>query len=912
MKKKYSIFEKLTTFKLLFAVLVLNGLSANATRLDPAGAVVTTNSGSGLASSYGTLDAAITALNAATITSPVVITLNSPQTAPVGGYAITASGTATNTITITGNNNVITANAAQTVGSISDAIFKLVGADYITLSNFTMIENPANTVSTTALTNNMTEWGVAVLYATTTNGAQNNTIIDNTISLNRTYTSTFGVYCSSFHAAGTPSTSATATTAAGSNTGLSVLGNTITNVCYGVIVVGPSAAADHNQQITIGNAAKPNIITDFGTNTPLSNFSGLLTTSAYGIYVRNTDNFSVSYNTLTSSNGGFVGTAFRGIYIPAANNAPIGTLTQAINNNIISLRPGASATIFGISVEATTGNATTTLSISNNDFNNTTHTVAATSAITFISNLMANLNVAINNNTFTNMSVNTSGSVNFIANSVAHPVNAAYTVNNNRIVTGFLKTTAGGTVSFYNSASTTAAGTANENNNGNDFSNIGVNGATIISGWVNTAGATTSPFGPTKTVTNNTFGSIVGGSSSTNIITVGNGYANGNSVVSNNTINAVSTSGTIVGITSAQGVQTFSGNSITNLVSTVSGIVSGMSITGGLDQTVTKNKIASIEVNNAAGSVNGLLVSSGTLVKITNNLIGDLRAPIRNSATDGVRGISITSTAATSNINVYHNTIAIGATSTGADFSASGLFHTVSATATTAVLDLRNNIIVNSSTASGTGTSVAIRRSGVALNNFASTSNNNDLVGTAIMADGTTTYATTATYQAFVAPREANSISTAANFLSLVASNPNFLHIDASIASQIESGGSVIATVPDDIDGEARQGAVGYTGTGTAPDMGADEFNGTLATVNFDNIATFNAYPNPTSGVLNINATKEITSVSVINLLGQTISNQKVSGLDVQVDLSSLSRATYLVKVIAADGQEKVLKVVKQ
>ena len=52
---------------------------------------VTTNNSSGLASSYPTLAAAITALNAATITSPVVITLYGNETAPVGGYNITKS-----------------------------------------------------------------------------------------------------------------------------------------------------------------------------------------------------------------------------------------------------------------------------------------------------------------------------------------------------------------------------------------------------------------------------------------------------------------------------------------------------------------------------------------------------------------------------------------------------------------------------------------------------------------------------------------------------------------------------------------------------------------------------------------------------------------------------------------------------
>ena len=61
-----------------------------------------------------------------------------------------------------------------------------------------MTENAANT-TTTAGTNNMTEWGVALLYVTTTDGCQNITIQNNTIDLDRTYQNTFGIYSNSTH-----------------------------------------------------------------------------------------------------------------------------------------------------------------------------------------------------------------------------------------------------------------------------------------------------------------------------------------------------------------------------------------------------------------------------------------------------------------------------------------------------------------------------------------------------------------------------------------------------------------------------------------------------------------------------------------------------------------------------------------
>src|SRR6266480_6441702 len=214
--------------------------------------VAVTNPGNttpGLQATYATLAAAVTDLNAQTaISGPVVITLTGNETAPAGGYSITAIPTgasATNNITIQGSSSTITASAALTVGNLNDAIFKLIGADFITIQNFTMLENAANTI-TAAATNNMTEWGVALLYATTTNGAQNNTIQNNTITLNRTYQNTFGIYSNSTHSATAVTTTASATGAAGGNSGMKVYGNAISNVNNGIVVVGPTAAADAN------------------------------------------------------------------------------------------------------------------------------------------------------------------------------------------------------------------------------------------------------------------------------------------------------------------------------------------------------------------------------------------------------------------------------------------------------------------------------------------------------------------------------------------------------------------------------------------------------------------------------------------------------------------------------------------
>ncbi|HLG03186.1 MAG TPA: hypothetical protein VI731_06300, partial [Bacteroidia bacterium] len=123
---------------------------------------------------YPTLAAAVTDLNSQGVgPGGVVFNMNAGETAPAGGYDITATGTFPDQVVFNGNGNVITASAAQTPGSLNDAIFKITGADFITISAFTMQENAANTDMTPG-TNTMTEWGVALLYMSATNGAKSN------------------------------------------------------------------------------------------------------------------------------------------------------------------------------------------------------------------------------------------------------------------------------------------------------------------------------------------------------------------------------------------------------------------------------------------------------------------------------------------------------------------------------------------------------------------------------------------------------------------------------------------------------------------------------------------------------------------------------------------------------------------
>src|SRR5688572_20277000 len=126
---------------------------------------------------YVDLGAAISDLNSQGVgAGGVVLNLvpGNPQTAPAGGYQIlTTTGSLANQIIINGNDNIVTAFTPQTSGNLNDGIFKIIGADWVTINGFTMQESPGNNDFSTVSSNNMTEWGIALLYASATNGAQN-------------------------------------------------------------------------------------------------------------------------------------------------------------------------------------------------------------------------------------------------------------------------------------------------------------------------------------------------------------------------------------------------------------------------------------------------------------------------------------------------------------------------------------------------------------------------------------------------------------------------------------------------------------------------------------------------------------------------------------------------------------------
>jgi len=72
----------------------------------------------------------------------------------------------------------------------------------------------------------------------------------------------------------------------------------------------------------------------------------------------------------------------------------------------------------------------------------------------------------------------------------------------------------------------------------------------------------------------------------------------------------------------------------------------------------------------------------------------------------------------------------------------------------------------------------------------------------------------------------------------------------------------------------------------------------------------FQAYPNPVTNVLNLQAKEAISNVAIFNVLGQEVYRANINAMTSQVDMSQMASGAYFVKVNIG-GTEGTVKVIK-
>ncbi|RYZ24269.1 MAG: PKD domain-containing protein [Chitinophagaceae bacterium] len=748
---------------------------------------------------YATLAAAVTALNTQGVgAGGVTFDVAAPQTTNAA-YVITATGTAANPIIFEGNGNTITATGGT---ATTDGVIVLAGSDYVTINNFVISGN--NTV----------EWGIALLKKSATapfDGCQFNTISNNTITLDKTNVNSRGVYANHHIATSTTTLTTTGTAVGDANSNNAVFNNTISSVYVPILFNGINSTANYDQNNNFGGGGA-NTLTDFGGGT----------STVYGIRAIYYNGITITSNSIDLP-AGTTTTAY-GIMLSTGAGA-----INITNNNLVLVSSATTSSAYGINSDGTGS----TVTISGNTISLTNSTSTSGTFYGIYQSTTPNA-VVMSANTLLNSVHGGTGTMYGIYNSGA---TTSSTMNGNN-VSDNSKASTGTFYTFYHGSS------ANLTMDGNTISNNARTGAsgTMYCLHVGTA---------TATVTNNQIygnnASATSGTSSTAIYSLYSASSPASETFTGNQIHDQSISGTststsslVYGIYSnpvAGTVKNYTNNTIYSL-STHIGTAAGIYTLTGNTVGISRNRIYNISTAGAAGLAYGVYLSTGTTITVANNLIGDIKAPA-SSLTAPAPSVSGVYVNGPSIANIYYNTIYLNATSTGTNFGSAAVY-----ASTTPTVTLRNNILINTSTPAGTGKTVAHQRSSATLTSYGSASDNNLLYVGATSAskvlyyDGTNSDATIAAYKTRMSTRELGSVSEnlVPAFISTNGADAGFLHITAGTATQAESGAVNIAGITNDYDDQVRAGNTGYAGTGTAPDMGADEFVGANPAPSISNI----------------------------------------------------------------------------
>lgn len=786
-----------------------------------------------------------------------------------GRIILTATGTVTDPIIFqksgVGANPVLNAYVGidPTPSVLADGFWVFAGSDYVTIDGIDLMESASNTTTTTVM-----EFGFGLFKASDVDGCQFNTIKNCTITLDKLQNTTWtapghngSIGIAVLNGLYTATGVVTVISASGSNSYNQFHSNTIQNCNAGISFVGFAATSpfdlgDTNNDVGGSSALTGNTILNFG--------GGAAANPATGIFASQQWGFNVSYNTINNNNGSGANhtTTMRGIFLNSSSTSA----SANCNFNTITLTGGATTSDLTF-IENAFGStaASNTININNNALTGSYPTATSGAFRGIYNNGATPAILNVQNNVISNLSYSNIGNT---GTGVLYPIHisgssAATTINatGNAISNiSRIGTTGGTTIGLYVASSVTGLTVFANNNTIQNMSIDGTGTASTLYG-IQTSTGTIACNGNTvdgltciKTTGTSALYGIYNISSPVNEIYDGN-------IVRNLTHNGTGTTYGIYAFTTT-GTRTVSNNLVHTIVTTGT-TVAGMNMASS-SPSVFRNKIYNISSTSAgaptvSGILQGSLGTAGTS-SIYNNYVGDITAPnaTTSAATSpSVRGINVTTTTANSAVNISFNTVYLNTSSTGTNFGSAGLFVTTSTVATTANLTLSNNIIVNQSTPSGIGNTTAYQRSSTSLANYNDNSNRNLFFkGTPspqnlIYFDGTNAEQLLSNFKAFVTPKEAQSIAENPPFLSTAGSNANFLHINPTIGTQIESGAANIAGITDDFDGDIRQGNAGYTGAGSAPDIGADEGDFTFAdlsgpTINYTLIDNTICLSNPT------------------------------------------------------------------
>jgi hypothetical protein len=646
--------------------------------------------------------------------------------------------------------------------------------------------------------------------------------------------------------------------------------------------VGDGATTPTNGIASIGTASTALLNTgNTVSNSNIFNFHSA-TVAATGILVTTNTNISNTGWTITNnrifqtaSRASTAAVTHRGILIlggfdyavtgntvgfAAANGTGTYTMTSSAATGFvgIQLQPGINVTpcsiqnntVAGIS-HGTTSGALTAISVTSGNVNvgtvtgNTVGSGTGTGSIAQTSTLSGAFIVGMNasgtalgtvvmsNNTIGSlMSTGSPATINPNIN-VVQILGGAPTFTNNLI----------GSNATANSVQTTTAGTSATAQqlivmltgttmpmliSGNTIANItnsGTGTAHVIRGiQVQSPGISATATAGKATISLNTVHDLTGANASTSpiavsgiFITTGTGGAPFGGVIDRNTVFTLSNINAGAVSTGVNGIG-LSGNSTT------------IGVTGGV---VSNNKV--YDLRNASTGVsaiappnaNGIFVQTATtFAEVSNNMVSLGNAQTTNTQFMGIwNNFPMVGT-----LRTYYNSVNITGTASAGALPSYGFLRgdNTAASAITAPMDIKNNIFNNARTG-GTGKHYAIGNVNTvpATGWGASASNNNVLNSATAGTVGIWGLAADQTFAGWKAISGGDAGSLSGVSVPFVNAATADLHVNFGVTpTAIESGGTAVS-VTTDFDSQVRPGPAGsVNGGATAPDIGADEFDG--------------------------------------------------------------------------------------
>lgn len=721
---------------------------------------------------YPTVEAAITALNVSGAgTGGVTFNVTAGHTetfaTPTAGYITTLTGSLASPVAFqksgAGNNPVIT--AATGVGNL-DAIIAIAGCDYVSFDGIDLSENPVNASATTRM-----EWGYAILKASATEGSQNITIKNSTITLNKNNSASTGIYSNNHTTSDITQLDITSTT--GANSYLKIYNNTIANCYFGIYLSGyndtnaPYSFYDQNNEIGEDGA---NFITNVGGGTVV----------AYGLFTKYQNNLKVANNTITSTTVSSGAPYLYGIYMTTANNASFDFYGNTVSIQYTPNDPWGNSSFYAVYCDMGAEGTTNIANVYDNTVTNCSYPTSggsATSRFIYLRNLGVTANVygnVVSNNTIGGPTATTAGEIRYFWCQKVSNISGPFLVHDNSVTDNArIQSVPGGGVTYI----------------------LGIAGN-----------------GTTLEAYNNTID---------NISIASNGGAYGlwitfddseyKKIYDNTVTNLLSANGSTSGMRSDNGTLGYIYN---NKIQTIKSdaAASGASINGLYVSTYGTNMYF---YNNMISDLSNP-AADATLGYDWNKMTG-----IYIESAEGVRGF-------------YNNTIYLNSTvtATQANYGSSAIIAEYLYGVDLRNNILINTSA--SFGPNGKTVGIRVRNPGITgftsnYNNiYAGTPGSNNL----LFYDGATSSQTLSAYQTFAYPQELQSKTEMPPFVNIT-TQPWDIHLKDNVPTQCEAGGVVVSSplpITSDIDGDPRYPNTGYPFNPTylpkAPDIGADEIGG--------------------------------------------------------------------------------------